>query len=178
MRPRRSRKIYNKPASRIFSSADGKGSELSPIILALDEYEALRLADLEGLYQSEAAEYMEVSRQTFGRIIREAHKKIAEHLVYGNSLIIKGGTIEYIDLDIACDACGHQWTNAPERIEDLKCPSCDSNHVIHNTMKHHLLRNGHGRGGKGKGHGHGQGGKGHGHGFRRSQNINNKNEQE
>ncbi len=67
---------------------------LEQVALTVDELEAIRLADLEGLYQEEAAQRMNVSRQTFGRIITEAHKKIADALVYGKALSIDGGPIE------------------------------------------------------------------------------------
>jgi len=63
--------------------------ELEIIILNLDEFEALRLADLEGLYQEKAAESMQVSRQTFGRILTEAHKKIADAIVNGKGIEIE-----------------------------------------------------------------------------------------
>jgi predicted DNA-binding protein (UPF0251 family) len=64
------------------------------IALTVDELEAIRLADLEGLYQEQAAEKMNISRQTFGRIIESAHKKIADALVNGKALAIEGGSYE------------------------------------------------------------------------------------
>jgi predicted DNA-binding protein (UPF0251 family) len=67
---------------------------LQHINLTIDELEAIRLADLEGLYQEQAAQKMNVSRQTFGRIIETAHKKIADALVNGKALLIEGGSIE------------------------------------------------------------------------------------
>lgn len=63
------------------------------VILTLDEFEALRLADLEGLYQEEAAQRMGVSRPTFGRILGVAHRKVAEALILGKALRIEGGTV-------------------------------------------------------------------------------------
>jgi predicted DNA-binding protein (UPF0251 family) len=69
-------------------------STLQHINLTYDELEAIRLADLEGLYQEKAAEKMNISRQTFGRIIESAHKKIADALVNGKALSIDGGTVE------------------------------------------------------------------------------------
>jgi predicted DNA-binding protein (UPF0251 family) len=59
--------------------------------MTLDEFEAIRLADLEGLYQEQAAGRMQVSRPTFGRIIESAHRKVAEALVQGRALVIRGG---------------------------------------------------------------------------------------
>jgi predicted DNA-binding protein (UPF0251 family) len=72
-------------------------SVLQHVNLTFDELEAIRLADLEGMYQEEAAEKMNISRQTFGRIIESAHKKIADALVNGKALSIDGGTIEMND---------------------------------------------------------------------------------
>ena len=69
-------------------------SALQHITLTVDELEAIRLADLQGLYQEQAAEKMNVSRQTFGRILESAHKKIADALVNGKALAIQGGSIE------------------------------------------------------------------------------------
>jgi len=66
---------------------------LGEIVLTLDEFEAIRLADLEGLYQEQAAERMIVSRPTFGRILAAAHRKVAEALAHGKTLKIEGGTI-------------------------------------------------------------------------------------
>lgn len=61
---------------------------LEEVELELDEIEAIRLADLEELYQADAAERMGVSRQTFGNIIARAHKKIASALISGKALKI------------------------------------------------------------------------------------------
>ena len=61
---------------------------LEEIELGLDEIEAIRLADLEGLYQVDAAARMGVSRQTFGNIIARAHKKVATALLCGKALRI------------------------------------------------------------------------------------------
>jgi len=70
---------------------------LQQITLTVDELEAIRLTDLEGLYQAPAAKKMNISRQTLGRILESAHKKIADALVNGKALLIKGGTIELAD---------------------------------------------------------------------------------
>ncbi len=68
--------------------------ELEEVCLTLDEMEAVRLADFEGLYQAEAAEKMNVSRQTFGNIIKSAHKKIADALINSKAMRIEGGHVE------------------------------------------------------------------------------------
>lgn len=63
--------------------------DLEIVNLNIDELEAIRLADLGGLYQEAAAEKMHVSRQTFGRIVSEAHKKIADAIVNGKGIQIE-----------------------------------------------------------------------------------------
>ena len=68
--------------------------ELEEVVMALDEFEAMRLADLDGLYQEQAAEQMNVSRPTFSRIIESAHRKMADALVHGKALRIEGGPVQ------------------------------------------------------------------------------------
>jgi predicted DNA-binding protein (UPF0251 family) len=63
-------------------------TELSEIVLEVDEMEAVRLADLENRYQEEAARQMGISRPTFSNIINRAHAKIAEALIKGKALRI------------------------------------------------------------------------------------------
>lgn len=63
--------------------------DLEAVELAADELEAIRLTDLEGLYQERAAEMMGVSRQTLGLILKRAHKKVAEALVQGKAICIE-----------------------------------------------------------------------------------------
>lgn len=67
--------------------------ELEEVVMTLDEFEALRLADLDGLYQEEAAGKMKVSRPTFSRIIESARRKVADALVHGKLLRIEGGPV-------------------------------------------------------------------------------------
>jgi predicted DNA-binding protein (UPF0251 family) len=67
---------------------------LDEVVMTLDEFEALRLADLEKLYHERAAEQMQVSRPTFSRIIDSARTKIADVLVHGKALRIEGGPIQ------------------------------------------------------------------------------------
>jgi predicted DNA-binding protein (UPF0251 family) len=61
---------------------------LENVELSKDEMEAIRLADFQGLYHEEAANKMEVSRPTFGRILNTARKKIADALINGKTIEI------------------------------------------------------------------------------------------
>jgi predicted DNA-binding protein (UPF0251 family) len=67
---------------------------LDRVSLAVEELEAVRLKDLEGLDQEKAAGTMNVSQPTFHRILESAHKKIADALVRGKAIKIEGG--EYV----------------------------------------------------------------------------------
>jgi uncharacterized protein len=71
-------------------------SQLQEVCIALDELEAIRLADIKGMYQEDAAKLMKISRQTFGNIIESAHKKIADAIVNGKALKIEGGVIKKV----------------------------------------------------------------------------------
>lgn len=92
-RPCSSRRIAGRPGATCFKPQGIPACELEELALSLDEFEALRLADLDGLYQAEAAERMGVSRATFARIVEAARRKVADALVHGKSLRIEGGTV-------------------------------------------------------------------------------------
>ncbi|MFP4633711.1 MAG: DUF134 domain-containing protein [Candidatus Aenigmatarchaeota archaeon] len=88
-RPRRRRRVRGRPEWNVFKPKGVPLSRLREIDLNSDELEALRLKHKEELTQEEAAEEMEVSRSTFSRILKEAHRKITEFLVEGESLRIE-----------------------------------------------------------------------------------------
>ncbi|MBN1362154.1 MAG: DUF134 domain-containing protein [Sedimentisphaerales bacterium] len=93
-RPRQCRRVGKLPQATYYKPRGVPLRLLECVELTLDELEAVRLADLVGLYQEEAAAKMNVSRQTFGRIVEVAHKKIADALVHGKALSIQGGIVE------------------------------------------------------------------------------------
>ena len=113
-RPQNYRKIGWLPTCRFFKPQGIPLSTLETIILTDDELEAVRLADHEGLYQQDAADRMHVSRQTFGRIIDSAHKKIADALVNGKALCIEGGNVKHTP-EAADTAPGHDEIPRPRR---------------------------------------------------------------
>lgn len=92
-RPKCHRNVCGTPDKNYFKPRGIPAVDLEEIILTLDEFEAIRLADYEQLYQEEAAERMNISRQTFGRIIEAAHRKIADVLLNGKALKIEGGEV-------------------------------------------------------------------------------------
>lgn len=93
-RPRICRTVGGPPGCSLFKPAGIPSIELEEIELGMDELEAIRLADMESLYHEKAAEQMNVSRQTFGRIVTSARNKVARALVEGMVIRIEGGKIE------------------------------------------------------------------------------------
>jgi uncharacterized protein len=91
MRPKKTRWVKCSPGERCFRPQCKPPEELEGVILTLDEFEALRLADFEELNQEEAALLMHISRPTFSRIIAIAHKKVADALVNIKAIKIEGG---------------------------------------------------------------------------------------
>ena len=87
-RPLKQRCINCVPAASYFKPAGIPMRELEEITLCMDELEAMRLTDLEGLYQAEVAERMGVSRQTIGNTLNSAHRKLADALLNGKALRI------------------------------------------------------------------------------------------
>jgi predicted DNA-binding protein (UPF0251 family) len=75
----------------LFKPAGVPACELETQVLSIDEVEALRLVDAEGLDQQAAAERMKVSRATVGRILEGVHRKVALALVHGHALLIEEG---------------------------------------------------------------------------------------
>ncbi len=104
-------------------------SALQRLPLALDEYEALRLADYLGMDHVEAAEEMEISRSTFSRLVVEARRKIACFLIEGRELQIEGGNIHFRGNVLRCQNCGHMF-NISMETEFNECPECHSDNLL------------------------------------------------
>ena len=96
MRPKKIRWVKCEPGERCFRPQCKPLSKLGGVYLTLDEFEAVRLADLEELKQEDAAKRMNISRPTFSRIISSAHRKIGDALVNIKAIRIEGGCCEII----------------------------------------------------------------------------------
>lgn len=129
-RPRHCRRVGCLPENKYFKPRGIPLSTLEEITLTIDEFEAIRLADLEALYQEQAAREMKVSRQTFGRIIGSAHKKVGEALVKGKALKIEGGDFEIAAMrKFRCYDCQHTWGLPHGTGRPGNCPSCKSGNI-------------------------------------------------
>ena len=100
--------------------------------MAVEEAEAIRLKDLEGLEQEECAQKMNVSRTTFGRVLSSARQKLADALLNGKAIRIEGGNFEIAARRFRC-IHGHEWdvpfevmTNSPTQA----CPTCNTPDIM------------------------------------------------
>jgi hypothetical protein len=98
--------------------------------LTLDEYESLRLSDLEKMYHESAAKEMGVSRQTFGNILTRAHQKVADSIVNGKAIKIEGGVYQMDGMRIfCCRDCHHEWRFPFGTGHPRNCTSCKSENI-------------------------------------------------
>lgn len=124
-RPCFPRRIAFIPGFTYFKPAGIPLRSLAEVSLSPDELEALRLADFEGRYQEAGARKMGVSRQTFGRIVEIARKKVAEALVEGKAIRLEGGLAAAgIRHRYHCCRCRRSWWVSPASAHPGKCPSC------------------------------------------------------
>ncbi|MBR5474505.1 MAG: DUF134 domain-containing protein [Lachnospiraceae bacterium] len=100
-RPQKCRRICSMPGHTAFGPLTQESILTDPIDLTLDEYECIRLMDLEGCTQEECALQMGVARTTIQAVYTSARKKLADAIVNGKSLEIRGGNYQ---------VCGHGKT--------------------------------------------------------------------
>ena len=123
-RPCKLRRVKCNPQAMSFKPCGTKISAVETVALNLDELEAIRLADFEGLYQEQAAGKMNISRQTFGNIIASAHKKIADFLINSKMLTVEGGKVEVKSCRFTCLSCNHTWSISCGTEKPAQCPKC------------------------------------------------------
>jgi len=119
-----------------------RGGEIE---LSADEIEAIRLTDVEGMNQIEAAEIMGISQPTLHRILREARRKIGIAVLESRNVKITGG--DYIMRRFKCYDCGNEWSE-PFGTGKPDCPKCNSDNIGRTDA---------GRGCRGKGRKRGKG---------------------
>lgn len=105
---------------------------LEEVQLAVEELEALRLKELEGLEQEECAQQMNISRPTFQRILNSARRKVADALINGKAIKIEGGNFELARRRFRCGN-GHEWEVPFESLVAAlprACPTCHSRGIV------------------------------------------------
>ena len=90
-RPRLCRKVAIQPKVTYFKPAGIRMVKLEEVILSVDEYEAVRLNDLEELEQKEGARKMDISQPTYSRLLLSGRKKITIAICNGRAIRIEGG---------------------------------------------------------------------------------------
>lgn len=122
------RRVAFVPPVTFFKPAGMPLRDLEEVRLTVEEAEAIRLKDLEGLEQEEAAEKMDISRPTFQRVLYSARQKIADALLNGKAIRIEGGNFEVLPLRLQC-ASNHEWEVPFEAVVDGApqfCPVCQT----------------------------------------------------
>lgn len=130
-RPTKPRWVEVEPAATWFAPTHGPARAQTVVELAVDELEALRLKDVEGLPQEECATHMNLSQSSFQRLLAGARAKVASALVKGEALRIGGG--HYVRVGMGC-RCGHRWRSGDESCDQERgdrgcCPSCGGHEV-------------------------------------------------
>ena len=133
-RPVKWRKVSFIPGVRYFIPTGVPKCELEENILKIEELEAMRLKDLEGLEQEDCADRMEVSRQTFQRILLTAREKVTDALINGKAVRIEGGNFTSNICPVKCQSCQKEWAESFENYQKIvegtyQCPSCGSKDV-------------------------------------------------
>ena len=125
-RRKRDRIVSKEPLVSVYKPAGIPAKDLDEILISVDEFETIRLADFEGLSQRDACTIMKISQPTFNRVLASARNKIAEALVEGHVLRIEGGN--YILTDgsggLECVKCGFRVERIGDKIDS--CPECGS----------------------------------------------------
>jgi predicted DNA-binding protein (UPF0251 family) len=126
------RRVDSLPQVTYFKPAGIPLAQLQEVRLSIEEAEAIRLKDIEGLEQDDCAQKMSVSRPTFARILLSARQKIADALLNGKAIRIEGGNYEMAVRRFRCGN-GHEWEvpfevmiNKPPEL----CPICSTPDIM------------------------------------------------
>jgi predicted DNA-binding protein (UPF0251 family) len=126
------RRVDFVPQVTYFKPAGVPLANLQEVRLSIDEAEAIRLKDTEGLAQDDCAKKMNVSRSTFARILLSARQKMAEALLNGKALRIEGGNYEMSVRRFRCGN-GHEW-EVPFEVMIKEppelCPTCSTPDIM------------------------------------------------
>ncbi|TGE31871.1 DUF134 domain-containing protein [Desulfosporosinus sp. Sb-LF] len=137
-RPVKWRRVESIPENKYFAPCPkGKCACLEGIQevqLKIEELEAMRLKDIEGLTQEECAGRMQISRQTFQNIIDEARKKVATALIENRAITVGGGHYTKNVCNFKCSSCGNETMITFEE-RGRVCKHCGSNEVVCNRKQ-------------------------------------------
>jgi uncharacterized protein len=129
-RNKKCRRLSNIPSMKGFRPFGVSSFINEPVIINLEEYEALKSADYLGLSHEEASFKMGISRPTFTRIYESVRKKIALSFTEGRSILIEGGNVEF-DFDwYKCNDCGYSFNvQKKDTSREILCDKCNSKNI-------------------------------------------------
>jgi len=128
-RPRRPRRVDVEPNVTYFKPRGVPMADLEVAELTVEELEALRLTDLEGLEQDQAAIRMGVSRRALWSELHSARRKVTGALVKGSAIAIRGGNYVTALRRFGCASCGRVWDEPFGTGRPRACPGCGSRQV-------------------------------------------------
>ncbi len=131
-RPVKWRRVDSIPSVTHFKPAGIPLHSLEEVNLTVEEVEAIRLKDLEGLEQEDCAQRMQVSRPTFHRVLESARKKLADALLNGKAIRIEGGNFELAMRRFRCGNDGYEWDVPFDEMvvgHPSACPACHSTEI-------------------------------------------------
>ena len=126
-RPPKCRRVAFLPDVTYFKPAGIPLRALGEVQLSVEEAEAIRLKDLEGLGQEEGAGMMNISRPTFQRVLASGRQKIADALLNGKAIRIEGGSFAMAFSRFKC-LNGHEWDVPFDVMMSMPpqlCPTCN-----------------------------------------------------
>jgi predicted DNA-binding protein (UPF0251 family) len=133
-KPKKNRFVQQPPAVTYYKPQGIPLFQLEQVVLNVDEFEAIRLVDYEGLHLEDAARQLNVSRATCARIIDSAHRKIGTAFTHGHAIRIEGGSFVLGKNRYYCRSCGSRWEiemgdRTAVDAASVACPSCRSDRV-------------------------------------------------
>jgi len=126
-RKKRDRRLLAPPAIKGLS-VYGPKNRSEQVILFFEEYETIKLLDYENMTQEEAAVCMEVSRPTLTRIYESARNKVAQSMVEGKDLVIRGGNFHFDENWFYCNGCKAKFNRFVET--EKNCPVCNATEIM------------------------------------------------
>ncbi|MFY9944172.1 MAG: DUF134 domain-containing protein [Desulfobacterales bacterium] len=127
VRPQKNRIVAFNPSISYFKPRGIPMIDLEEVRLTVDEREAIRLADLLGMSHEEAGRQMGVSRATFGRIVQNARRAVADALISGKAINVEGGRYTIVadeERVFVCRSCQHSWKEPKGTGRPEQCPAC------------------------------------------------------
>ena len=129
VRPQKRRRVAFNPEISYFKPRGIPMFDLEEVRLTVDQREAIRLSDWLGMSHEDAGQHMGVSRATFGRIIQQARKAVADALINGKAINVEGGSFKIVSKVriFYCSNCNREWKEPLGTGRPESCPYCKEN---------------------------------------------------